>query len=229
VRRRRLYQGTIAGVACIIVAALAVSAHKTIAGSCEQEGEHEALAYHGTTACGVERWFVKVGMDSDARLVNQQAVVPSSIFHLRPLPAPASLPLRNRIRPTETTVFSISGTLLRVKEEQDSDYQLVLADSGGRTMITEIPAPGCVGSSSPLRFMDISREPSRAGGLLDEFDTVGLNRHRKTEQWAEAPQEGQQEMPKPPVDGMDRGESTSSERALRSAVRRVVRALRLPR
>jgi len=49
----------------------------------------------------------------------------------------------------ETTVWRISGTLVRVKEEQDSDFHLIIADSGGRTMITEIPAPACV-SSSPF-------------------------------------------------------------------------------
>jgi hypothetical protein len=38
-----------------------------------------------------------------------------------------------------------------------------------------------------LRFMGVSRGSAKAGGILDEFDTVGLNRHRKTEQWVESP------------------------------------------
>ena len=37
--------------------------------------------------------------------------------------------------------------MLRVKQEADSDYHLVLSDSGGRTMIAEIPSPSCIGSS----------------------------------------------------------------------------------
>jgi len=37
--------------------------------------------------------------------------------------------------------------LLRVKQEADSDYHLVLSDTGGRTMIAEIPSPSCIGSS----------------------------------------------------------------------------------
>jgi hypothetical protein len=88
-------------------------------------------------------------MDADARSVNQRAVHQTTIFHLRSLPQPGFLPSRSRIRPVETTVWQITGKLVRVKEEQDSDFHLVIADSGGRTMITEIPAPACI-SSSPF-------------------------------------------------------------------------------
>jgi hypothetical protein len=119
------------------------------AGSRSEEHENEAVVYRGATACGVERWTVKTGMDAGARQVNQKAVVNTTIFHLRSLRAPGFLPSTSRIRPVETTVWRVSGTLLRVKEEQDSDFHLVIADSGGRTMITEIPAPACV-SSSPF-------------------------------------------------------------------------------
>jgi hypothetical protein len=101
----------------------------------------------GSTACGVERWYVKVGMDSGARLVNTKAVVQTTIFHLRSLTPPSVLPSRSRVRPVETTVFSVSAKLLRVKIEADSDYHLVLSDTGGRTMIAEIPSPNCIGSS----------------------------------------------------------------------------------
>jgi hypothetical protein len=112
--------------------------------------EHEPLVYHGTTACGVERWHVKTGIDADAHNVNQSNVVNTTISHLRSLPAPSFLPVNNRLGPTELTVYRISGYLLRIKTEADSDYHLVLADSGGRTMIVESPAPACVGASSPF-------------------------------------------------------------------------------
>jgi hypothetical protein len=71
---------------------------------------------HGTgdsdrvTACGVERWAVKTGLDPDARLVNQKVVVPTNIIRLRSVPAPASLPSRNRPRPVETTVWAVDVT-----------------------------------------------------------------------------------------------------------------------
>jgi hypothetical protein len=111
---------------------------------------HEAGHAQRVTACGVERWAVKTGIDPDARLVNQKEVVPTTIVHLRSLPAPAYLPLRSRLRPVETTVWAVDAILLRYKVEEDSDVHLVIADTGGRTMITEIPAPQCVGSSSPF-------------------------------------------------------------------------------
>jgi hypothetical protein len=73
--------------------------------------------------------------------------MPSNIFKLRSLPAPANPPLTSRVKPVET---SVSAILLRYKYETDSDVRLALADTGGRTMIAEIPAPQCVGTSSPF-------------------------------------------------------------------------------
>jgi len=102
------------------------------------------------TACGVERWSVKTGTDPDAHLVALGTVAPTNIAHLRALPAPAQPPLNRRIRPVETTVWGLDATLVRYKQEDDSDYHLVLSDAGGRTMIAEIPAPACVGASSPF-------------------------------------------------------------------------------
>jgi hypothetical protein len=44
---------------------------------------HDAGRPERVTACGVERWAVKTGIDPDARLVNQKLVVPTSIVHMR--------------------------------------------------------------------------------------------------------------------------------------------------
>jgi hypothetical protein len=108
----------------------------------------------------VERWAVKTGIDPDARLVNQKVVVPTTIVQIRSLPAPTYLPLRSRLRPVETTVWSVDDVLLRYKQADDSDFHLVIADTGGRTMIVEIPAPQCVGASSP--FLPAIRTVRRA-------------------------------------------------------------------
>jgi len=133
----------------LLVTALALAAPTYLVtaapGSVEQE--NEPIVHRGSTACGVERWFVKTGMDGDARAINTKAVVQTTIFHLRSLTPPSILPSRNRVRPVETTVFSVSAKLLRVKLEADSDYHLVLSDTGGRTMIAEIPSPSCILSS----------------------------------------------------------------------------------
>jgi hypothetical protein len=137
--------------AAIIAAGVAVGLVQSHQGAAAPETEaHEPLVYHGVTACGVERWFVKTGIDADARRVNTKQVASTTIFHLRSLPAPSSLPVRSRLAPTELTDLRVSGFLLRIKIEADSDYHLVIADSGGRTMIAESPAPQCVGSGSPF-------------------------------------------------------------------------------
>jgi len=139
--------GTV-GAVSITVSFVAVSAR----------GHDLSLAASRTTqqqaygsGCGVDRWSVKTGTDSDARSVNLSHVVPTTIGYLDSLAAPGSLPVRNRIRPVETTVYQVTTTLVRFKQEPDSDFHLVLRDNVGRTMIAEVPAPYCVGSSSPFR------------------------------------------------------------------------------
>jgi len=83
---------------------------------------------------------VKTGSDSGARSINLNYHFPTAISRLEVLSAPGSIPPSSRIRPVETTVYTLTGTLLRYKEEQDSDYHLVLS-IGSHTMIAEIPAP----------------------------------------------------------------------------------------
>jgi hypothetical protein len=133
-----------------VVLAFALPAHPGSAGSLDQEAEHEQTVKIGVTSCGVERWSIKTGTDAGAKSVNQKAIVPANIFHLRSLPAPSSPPVTSRVRPVETSVYSVSAILLRYKYETDSDIHLVIADKGGRTMIAEMPAPQCVGASSPF-------------------------------------------------------------------------------
>lgn len=100
-------------------------------------------------ACGVERWSVKTGTDADASSIDLAHVVPTTIADLTSLAKPASLPSDNRIRPTETTVFSVSAMLTVYKHESDADYHVVISD-GSRTMIVESADIGCVGPGSPL-------------------------------------------------------------------------------
>jgi hypothetical protein len=104
-----------------------------------------------SVTCGEERWSVKTGTDPDAGSVNTSAVTPTSVAAMGSLPKPTSLPENARIRPTETTVYSITATLTFFKREDDSDYHLVLTDTAGNTMITEIPLPACVGETSPFK------------------------------------------------------------------------------
>jgi len=112
----------------------------------QNEVDQEAL----NGSCGVERWSVKTGTDADAGLINLQSRTQTTIASLIALPSPATLPANNRIQPTETTIFQVQATLTEYKLESDSDYHLILSDGSGDTMISEIPSPTCVGSSSVL-------------------------------------------------------------------------------
>jgi len=100
--------------------------------------------------CGVERWSVKTGTDPDSGLVNLNSSTSTTIAAMRAITAPNPIPANNRVSPTETTVWVINATLTLYKLENDSDYHLVIQDASGNTMITEIPMPSCVGSTSPF-------------------------------------------------------------------------------
>src|SRR5438067_6732487 len=80
---------------------------------------HDAGRADRVTACGVERWRIKVGLDADARLVKQTGVVPTTIGHLRSLHPPATLPRLSRVPPVETTVWAVDAIMLRYKVEED--------------------------------------------------------------------------------------------------------------
>ena len=145
--------------AALLLAAGALTVTAAIGGATFQhpgepdQEEHEAVIFQpdaSTGSCGVERWSVKTGTDTDRSLINLQSTTNSTIAALTALSAPSTLPANNRVQPTETTVFRLSATLTEFKMEADSDYHLVLADGSGHTMIAEIPDPACVGSTSPL-------------------------------------------------------------------------------
>ncbi|MDQ2816683.1 MAG: hypothetical protein M3T49_00550 [Candidatus Eremiobacteraeota bacterium] len=98
-----------------------------------------------------KRWPVKVGVDSDAGSVN---LTPqdTTIQKLRALAVPPyPMPENNRIAPTETTVFRLTGvTLIWIELSKDHDYHMVVKDSSGRTMIVESPNPTCVPANKSM-------------------------------------------------------------------------------
>jgi uncharacterized membrane protein len=109
-----------------------------------------ALPLNLAAQCGVERESVKTGTDPDAGLVNLNSPTNTTIANMRAFATPNPIPANNRVAPAETTLWVINATLTLFKLESDSDYHLVIQDASGNTMITEIPAPTCVGASSPF-------------------------------------------------------------------------------
>ena len=100
--------------------------------------------------CGVERWAVKTGTDTDASLLDLNSKSNTTVSNLTAVAAPSPIPDSNRVQPTETTIWVLNATLKKYVRAYDSDYHMVLADDAGHTMIAEIPDPGCVGPGSPL-------------------------------------------------------------------------------
>jgi hypothetical protein len=109
-----------------------------------------AVVVHAQSACGDERWPVKVLADDDVASVNF-APVPETVADLVALPAPDALPYRNRIAPVEFTTYTLTVNLVEAKLEDDSDIHLVVADpQTADTMITELPdAADCALTTDP--------------------------------------------------------------------------------
>jgi hypothetical protein len=113
----------------------------------EESGDHEVVLASG---CGVERWAVKTGTDADRGKVSSK-VVSTSIQALVSRAKPSHYPANARIAPTELHVYQVTATITQYKEEADSDVHLVLKGAQNHSMIAEIPAPSCVGSTSRWR------------------------------------------------------------------------------
>jgi hypothetical protein len=98
--------------------------------------------------CVGERWPVKVAADADAASIIT-APMPTTIAVLRSLPATRPLPQDRRVRPLETTTYSLTATIVEYRIESDGDAYVILADESGRTLVAELPAEPC---SSDSRF-----------------------------------------------------------------------------
>jgi hypothetical protein len=127
----------------------------TLRGYRPKHGNAEQANYYSASGCGVERWAVKTLTDPAANQVSL-AIQGSSIADLVTI-APPTEPT-DRVGPTETTVFQVSGTLTFAKQEADSDYHLVLDDGHGNTMIVESPAPHCASGSVVLAQIEQVRQ-----------------------------------------------------------------------
>lgn len=134
-------------LACVLLATSVLLTSCDKPGEEEDEDEQLVVTEQGLS-CGVERWAVKTGTDADISKFNRTPVS-TTISTLRGYTKPSSYPDSNRIGPQELTTYKLTNvTLTQYKLEDDSDYHLVLSD-GTNTVIAEIPAPGCVGTSSP--------------------------------------------------------------------------------
>ena len=111
--------------------------------------------------CGTERWAVKTLSDPDSEKVDP-ALKEEIVSDLRGLPRPRGA-LAGRCEGVETTTFKVRASLVGYKNENDSDFHVVIADLDhpDETMIVEIPNVACAGAC--------------ASGHIDDFKTASSN------------------------------------------------------
>ena len=156
--------GRVIIIAVIVTAATSVSAvvvprqghGAPIRAGAEAGEEHEATRMIRGASCGVERWPVKTLSDPRARDVDF-AVRPATVRYLGSLRAnPGGQDSRG---PLETRVFGVLARLVGVKREADSDYHLMLSESGA-TMIAEMPLSACTSGAQHRYAMSTARSSS---------------------------------------------------------------------
>ena len=148
--RHRTAALTGAGVIMAALAAAAPAAASARATSLPA-GRAAPAAAQASTACGTWRWPVKTGSDATRYQVSRTTWY-TGVNYLDGLTPPSSFgsyARNHRIRWPEFRTWQINDTtLVAIKLEDDGDLHLRLRSSTGKTMIAEIPRPGCVSSSS---------------------------------------------------------------------------------
>ena len=143
----------------------------------------------GGLACGIERWAVKTLSDPAASSVD---VSPSRPNHYQgPERAADALQWTSRPParlPEEFVVYEVVGRIAYVKDEDDRDYHVAVADptDSSYTLVTEVVNTACSGAiSSPhrdsmgatrARFMELlaGRSPSALVGTTVRLRGVGF-------------------------------------------------------
>src|SRR5579883_453325 len=144
----RFAEGSAVRVAAVLLVGLFSAAVITVASA------PTAGAAYGPSYCSGYRWDVKTGQDPQASQVNLGSVTPTTVGYMTSLPAQPSLPDDQRLAPWELTQYEITATIVDISVEHDNDYHVVIQDnSSSNVMITEVPDPACVPSSSPFAAM----------------------------------------------------------------------------
>ena len=148
--RHRIAALTGAGVMIAALGAVAPAVAGAQAAS-PSLGRTVPAAAQVSTTCGSWRWPVKTGSDATRYQVSRTTRY-TGVNYLDSLTPPGSFgsyAQNHRIRWPEFRTWQINDTtLVAIKLEDDGDLHLRLRSSTGKTMIAEIPRPGCVSSSS---------------------------------------------------------------------------------
>jgi hypothetical protein len=134
--------------------------------SCANPSTGYAMNY-GSGQCGTWRWAVKTGTDQDVAKVNlvpQVTTIPQLIAQTT-----SAGGYCNRNGPVETQTYELKDVSLRFEAlESDGDYHIIASDPAtGKTMVTEVPFPGCVGHDGCQGNKALFCEITRARAAVD--------------------------------------------------------------
>ena len=127
-------------------------------------------------ACGLERWRVKVALDSNVTDVDT-APVAASVAQLGHLPRPtAQLSYAARAGPNELRVFHVAAVLGERRHESDGDIHLVLRDpeNPSASLIAEIPDSACALGSKWAHAFAVARRQTGKIAPGDRVDVMGI-------------------------------------------------------
>ena len=127
-------------------------------------------------ACGLERWRVKVALDSNVTDIDTVPVT-ASVSQLRRLPRPKSqLSYATRAGPNELRVFHVSAILGERRHESDGDIHLVLHDpeSLSASLIAEVPDSACALVSRWAHAFAVAGRQTGKIGLGERVDVIGI-------------------------------------------------------
>ncbi len=136
-----------------------------------KHGNAEQANFYAASGCGVERWAVKTLTDPGANQVNLTPQE-STIADLASIAPPASP--TDRVGPTETTTFRITGKVIVHKQEADSDIHIALEDTQGNHMIVEATAPSCAQGSVVLKQIEEVRPAAEAAQIGQTVTVTGV-------------------------------------------------------
>lgn len=140
-RRALIWLALAVGVAVALAAAALAAPAQIAQGSGASSSRTSARL---STACGVERWAVKM-LEDRPRLLPARK---TTVHYLITRPAPSSLPYTRL--PFERHVFTVVAAVVLVREEADSDLHLVL-QAGGNHMIADALSPSCDSRATAYR------------------------------------------------------------------------------
>jgi hypothetical protein len=167
---RRLLRSRL--LSTLLLSAVAIIS-RPIASGAQRKGTNSVAS-----ACGVERWRVKIAADESRASISWTPET-ATVAALREIPTPAPpYPSAHRLAPYELTLYRVRAIVRQILPESDGDWHLVLADPERptATLVAEIPDSSCALGSGHEAEYAAARRTLRGGAreAFIELDGLGF-------------------------------------------------------